>query len=208
MLNFKSIEDADVHTQPFRFLQAAGAVTQDQAADVRKDYPGINRPGFFPLASLDARGAFAELIEDLQSDRLAAVLGQHLDLDLVSKPRMITVRKLSQKSDGRIHNDSQSKICTMLIYLNEKWSSSEGAVRALNGDADMDDFALEVAPTAGNVFAFARSDNSWHGHPPFAGDRYVVQTTYLVSDEALRRKEKTGGWQQILKNVNPFAKNA
>ncbi|MEL6361323.1 MAG: 2OG-Fe(II) oxygenase, partial [Pseudomonadota bacterium] len=112
----------------------------------------------------------------------------------------------SKIGDGRIHNDSLSKICTMLIYLNDGWDSAKGgAIRALNGADNMDDFALEVAPTAGNVFAFARSEASWHGHPPFEGERYVVQTTFLTSQEELDRKENRGGLQLMLKKLNPFA---
>ena len=93
----------------------------------------------------------------------------------------------------------------MLIYLNDGWDDTAGgAIRALNGDQDMDDFAEEVSPLAGNVFAFARSDTSWHGHPPFAGERYVIQTTFLISEEALARKENRGGIQLFLKKLNPF----
>ena len=139
---------------------------------------------------------------DLQGPGLAEVLSDKLGLNLRDKPRMITVRRLSKRSDGRVHNDSVAKICTMLVYLNEGWDASEGgAIRALNGEASMDDYAEEVAPVAGNVFAFARSETSWHGHPPFEGERYVVQVTFLTSQAELDRKEKRGGLQLKLKRL-------
>lgn len=205
MLNFDALSAAETRTAPFTYLVASGALEHDQAAAVRADYPAIEKTGYLPLSKLDATGKFQELIDDLQSPELARILSAKLGLDLIDKPRMITVRRLSKIGDGRIHNDSLSKICTMLIYLNDEWDPAEGgAIRALNGNENMDDFAEEVAPVAGNVFAFARSDTSWHGHPPFAGERYVIQTTFLTSQEELDRKENRGGFQYFLKKLNPF----
>ncbi len=205
MLNFDAIAQAETRTKPFTYISATGALEQEDAAAVRADYPAITKTGYLPLSKLEARGQFGELVKDLQSPQLAKVLSDKLNLDLLDKPRMITVRKLSKHGDGRIHNDSVSKICTMLIYLNETWDAKEGgAIRALNGNQDMNDFAEEVSPIAGNVFAFARSETSWHGHPSFAGERYVVQTTFLTSQEELDRKEKRGGLQYLLKKLNPF----
>lgn len=202
MLNFDALRTARTRTEPFTYIVAEGALTGEEAAEVRRDYPTIDKTGYLPLSKLHATGRFQDLIDDLQSEELAAVLSEKLNLDLVGKPRMITVRKLSKLGDGRIHNDSVSKICTMLVYLNEDWDKSEGgAIRALNGEQDMDDFAEEVEPLAGNVFAFARSETSWHGHPPFAGERYVIQTTFLTSQEELDRKEKRGGLQIKLKKL-------
>jgi hypothetical protein len=208
MLNFDALRAAETRTSPFTYIVAEGTVTNEQAADVRRDYPNIQKTGYLPLSKLNVEGKFAELIEDLQSAELADILSDKLNLELRDKPRMITVRKLSKIGDGRIHNDSVSKICTMLVYLNESWDDAAGgAIRALNGDQDMDDYAEEVSPLAGSVFAFARSDTSWHGHPPFAGERYVVQTTFLINEEELARKEKRGGLQLLLKKLNPFEGN-
>lgn len=205
MLNFEALASAETRTTPFTYIVASGALSYEQAAAVRSDYPAITKTGYLPLSKLDSRGRFQELITDLQSRQLAEILSAKLGLDLVDKPRMITVRKLSKHGDGRIHNDSASKICTMLVYLNAEWDNEEGgAIRALNGSTDMDDYAEEVAPIAGNVFAFARSETSWHGHPSFAGERYVVQTTFLTSQDELDRKENRGGLQLLLKKLNPF----
>lgn len=207
MIDFAALERSVVHDEPFRFLTAEAVLSGADCAAIRRDYPAIAKSGYLPLSQLDARGAFAALVEDLQSARLAGILSEKLRLSLNDKPRMITVRRLSKLGDGRIHNDSESKICTMLIYLNESWDPSRGgAIRALNGPDAMDDFAIEVAPLDGRVFAFARSDRSWHGHPPFAGERYVVQTTFLTSADELARKENRGGVQHWLKKLNPFAR--
>ena len=201
MINFKALREAEVRQTPFTYLTAQGVISQNEGAGVRRDYPAIKQSGYLPLSQLSGGQAFNDLITDLKSSELAEILSDKLGLELRDKPRMITVRRLSKLKDGRVHNDSLSKICTCLIYLNESWDDAQGgAIRALNGDADMDDFADEVSPIAGNVFAFARSETSWHGHPPFKGDRYVIQTTFLIDEEALARKEKRGGLQMRLKN--------
>ncbi|GHB39032.1 hypothetical protein GCM10007094_30630 [Pseudovibrio japonicus] len=202
MINFDALRASSTRTSPYQYIVSENVITKEQAADVRRDYPKIKQTGYLPLSKLEATGAFKRLIDDLQKPELAEILSEKLGLDLMDKPRMITVRRLSKHGDGRIHNDSKSKICTMLIYLNDDWDNAEGgAIRALNGKTDMDDYAEEVAPLAGNVFAFKRSESSWHGHPSYKGERYVVQTTFLISEEELARKEKRGGLQTKLKRL-------
>lgn len=205
ILDFDVLRGAETRTEPYSYFVAAGALTHDESASVRADYPAIDKPGYLPLSKLDSTGAFERLMADLNSDELAEVLSEKFGVDFTQKPRMITVRRLSQKSDGPIHNDSKSKILTMLTYLNAEWDGTgAGCIRVLNGPDDFDDFAEEVPPLEGYVFAFLRSDNSWHGHLPFDGERYVVQTTFLTSQEELDRKENRGGLQYFLKKLNPF----
>ncbi len=201
MIDFARLKDADVRSHPFKFLTTENVISDTQGQKVRGDYPDIKQSGYLPLSKLQGGPAFNALIKDLKSAELADILSDKLGLELRDKPRMITVRKHSKLKDGRIHNDSLSKICTCLIYLNKDWDDKVGgAIRALNGEKDMDDFTAEVSPLAGNVFAFARSATSWHGHPPFKGERYVIQTTFLVNEAALARKEKRGSLQMRLKS--------
>jgi hypothetical protein len=205
MLDFDALRQADMRARPFNYFIAAGAVTEAEAEAVRSDYPAINKPGYLPLSKLEASGAFKRLTDDLNSPELAEVLSEKFGVDFTDKPRMITVRRLSQKSDGPIHNDSKAKILTMLIYLNKDWDGTgAGCIRALNGPDDFEDFAEEVPPLSGYVFAFLRDDNSWHGHLPYEGERYVIQTTFLTSQAELDRKENRGGLQYVLKKLNPF----
>ena len=41
---------------------------------------------------------------------------------------------------------------------------------------------VEVPPIAGTLIAFRRSDNSWHGHDAFDGERRVIQFNWLTSE--------------------------
>ena len=205
MMDFDALRRADTKREPYSYFIAEGALSEEESAGVREAYPDINKPGYLPLSKLEGSEAFNRLIEDLQSEELAQVLTEKFGVDFTDKPRMITVRRLSQKSDGPIHNDSKSKILTMLTYLNAEWDGTgAGCIRVLNGPEDFEDFTEEVPPLAGHVFAFLRDDNSWHGHLPFEGERFVIQTTFLTSQEELDRKENRGGLQYFLKKLNPF----
>ena len=46
----------------------------------------------------------------------------------------------------------------------------------------LDDPIMEVPPAAGTLLAFKRSDNSWHGHKPFEGERRVIQFNWVTSE--------------------------
>ncbi len=59
----------------------------------------------------------------------------------------------------------------------------------------------EIAPEEGNVFAFLRSDHSWHGHTPFVGERRVVQIAWLRDVAALERKRKRHRLSLLLKTL-------
>ena len=53
------------------------------------------------------------------------------------------------------------------------WEQSAGRLRLLRSATDLNDVITEVPPVAGTLLAFKRSDNSWHGHEPFGGERRV-----------------------------------
>jgi len=39
-----------------------------------------------------------------------------------------------------------------------------------------------VPPDNGTLLVFKRSDNSWHGHHPFEGQRRSLQMNWMTSD--------------------------
>ncbi|MGH6817028.1 MAG: 2OG-Fe(II) oxygenase, partial [Hyphomicrobiaceae bacterium] len=83
-----------------------------------------------------------------------------------------------------IHTDSEDKIITVLLYLNETWPHADGRLRLLRNGRDVDDFAAEVPPDNGTLLVFKRSDTSWHGHRPFEGPRRALQMNWMTSEGA------------------------
>jgi len=209
LLQLDKIAAATVTRDPYPYLVAHGVLSQELMQTLQKDFPAIEKPGFFPLGTMKRVGLFDKLTKELQSPELAALLTEKLQVELRDKPSMITVRKWSAAKDGRIHNDGEAKIVTSLLYLNEGWPEGEdgGRFRVLTSDRGFEDTAAEISPLYGTFITFVRTENSWHGHKPFAGERRVIQTTWLRSWEDLERKEKRGRLSLFLKKVLPFSNN-
>lgn len=204
LLCLDAISRAPLQTDPFPHLVAHGTLAPEAKSLLSRDFPRITKPGFFPLSTLKREGAFDALLTQMESG-MAAVLTEKFGVELRDKPHMITIRKWSAAKDGRIHNDGKAKIVTCLFYLNEDWPGGEdgGRFRILRSDKSFDDTAAEVSPDFGNFAAFVRTENSWHGHRPFAGERRVIQMTWLQSWDDLKRKEKDGRLSFLLKKFLP-----
>lgn len=206
VLNLEAIAAAPAADQPYRHFVGEAALKPDTVPGLLADFPDIKQPGFYPVTDLTVRGAFADLIADVNEPEFSRLMGEKLGLELASKPKLITIRKWSAASDGRIHTDSLSKIATTLIYLNEQWADNGGGrLRVLRGPKDFDDYAKEISPVVGSMFGFRRAENSWHGHLPFAGERKVVQITWLIDDSKVAHKTRTARWTRWLKRLNPFS---
>jgi len=188
MLNFHAVERAAVATTPFEFLTAGDLLNDDDLAAVQSDFPRIDKPGVFPLGSLEYGQAFAALIEDIRSRRMMDLLGRKFGIELAGLPTMITVRGHAQGKDGRIHTDTKDKVVTGLLYLNSKWEASGGRLRMLRTRRDLENFAAEVSPSGGTLAAFKVASNSWHGHKPFVGQRRNVMFNWLRSEAAPSRQ--------------------
>ncbi|MDE3015722.1 MAG: 2OG-Fe(II) oxygenase [Pseudomonadota bacterium] len=202
LLNLDVLAAAPPLRDPYPHVLTAGMLSPADMPTLKRDFPDIAKTGFLPLSALQCEGAFADLIAELQGADLAAILSDKLGLELRDKPRMITIRKWSAGNDGRIHNDGEAKIATSLLYLNDTWPEGDGGrLRVLRSNKSFDDTALEVPPIYGTFFAFARADNSWHGHKPFSGERRVVQITWLRSQEDYDRKEKRGKFALLMKKI-------
>jgi Rps23 Pro-64 3,4-dihydroxylase Tpa1-like proline 4-hydroxylase len=202
ILQLGQVMSATAQFDPYPYLMASNCLSPDIAPALGKDFPDIKKNGYLPLSLLKREGMFDALLRDLEGPEIAAILSDKLGLELRDKPRMITVRKWSAGNDGRIHNDGEAKICTSLIYLNEAWPEGDaGRLRVLRSEHSFDDTAAEVPPVFGTFFAFKRTENSWHGHKPFTGERRVIQTTWLRSWDDFDRKEKRGRFAFLLKRL-------
>jgi len=202
VFQFGQLMAASPQLEPYPHIMASNCLLPEIAPALSRDFPDIRKNGYLPLSLLERQGMFDALLRDLEGPEIAAILSEKLGLELRDKPRMITVRKWSAGNDGRIHNDGEAKICTSLIYLNETWPEGDaGRLRVLRSEHSFDDTAAEVPPTFGTFFAFKRTENSWHGHRPFTGERRVIQTTWLRSWDDFDRKEKRGRFAFLLKRL-------
>lgn len=204
-LNLASVRAARTAHDPYNYMIADEVIQPGAVDGLRADFPDIKETGFFPEGDIAANGTFATLLSEMKSRAVSEIVSEKLDIDLVERPRMITIRKLSAAKDGRIHTDSESKIATLLVYLNDAWNASaEGRLRVLRSGADFEDMTEEISPVTGSLFAFRRADNSWHGHKSFVGERRVVQMTWLRSQADIERKQQRGSLSHFFKKVLKF----
>lgn len=180
-LSLAALEAAIPSNDPFEHVVVSGAVDPRLADALAADYPKIESPGSFSLSDAIPGPAVQTLIDELQSDATREILARKLDVDLTDRPTLVTLRGNCSLRDGSIHTDSKSKVVSLLLYLNDAWSSEGGTLRLLKDGRDIESYTVEVPPVFGSMVAFKRSDRSFHGHLPFAGPRRVLQMNYVQS---------------------------
>ena len=211
MLDLEKFRNTLLTSEPFDFLIVPEFVKPGVRAAIDKDYPEVSRPGSFPLGEVGYGPAFAKLVEEMRSDEFRQAFEEKFNVNLANRPDMITVRGCCSEKDGKIHTDSETKIITILIYMNSGWESSGGRLRLLRSGNNLDDMILEVPPTEGTLLAFRRSNNSWHGHTPFSGPRRVIQFNWVTSEAVVRREQnrhRFSAWMKKLRGAFSGEKKA
>lgn len=197
-------EDALVMRQPFPFVVAREMLSLSLKSSLLADFPKMKGAGYLPYVSDECGPAVNALIGQLTAPDFANPLGDTLGIDnLAQYPTYVSISKTLNKRHGTIHTDGKSKVATMLLYLNDDWSGEgKGCLRFLNRIDDIEDMvAPEVPPTFGTLVAFKRTENSFHGHLPFEGERRVIQIAWLVSAEDAKRKAKRGKLSNGIKKL-------
>jgi SM-20-related protein len=201
-LNLDAISQSRYSAEPYPHFLGADFLKAGAIPALRHDFPDITKPGYLTVDDVELKGSFRDLIHELEGPEVTEVLSQRFGIDLHPYPRLTTIMKRSQPKYGAIHTDGPSKVMTMLIYMNDAWQEGEGGrLRALYNGQDYEPYACEVPPTMGSVFGFLRTENSWHGHRPFSGERRVVQIAWIKNEKELNRKRRRNSFAQILKGV-------
>jgi SM-20-related protein len=173
---------------PFDYLVIPKFIRPEALPSIHADYPAVDQPGSFPLSEVRPGPAFQALVDELNAPAFRVAVERKFGIDLRGKATITTVRGRCGKRDGRIHTDSETKIITVLLYMNPVWEAPGGRLRLLRTAKDHDDVVVEVPPVEGTLLAFRRSNNSWHGHKPFIGPRRVVQFNWITTPEAAQRQ--------------------
>jgi len=193
--------------RPFEHLIVPQFLGAQALAEINADYPKITNAGSFPVDQLAFGLAFRTLLDELNGDEFREAFEQKFGVDLSGRPTITTVRGQCGAGDGKIHTDSATKIITVLIYVNASWDQPGGRLRLLRSAHDLNDIIVEVPPVAGTLLAFKRSNNSWHGHEPFVGERRVIQFNWLTSQGnrqiAMLRHHTSASFKRLLQMVMP-----
>nr|WP_062537626.1 2OG-Fe(II) oxygenase [Mizugakiibacter sediminis] len=190
--------------EPFPFMVAHGQLPETARADLDRDFPRYSGAGFFPYEPKDCGPSIRALVDALTSPGFAGAVGARLGIDDLGRyPTLVTICRSLNKRHGTIHTDSRSKIATALLYLNERWpDTSDGCLRFLRRIDSIDDLvAPEIKPLYGEFAVFKRTDNSFHGHLPYEGERRVIQVAWLTSEEEKLRKTRRGRFSRFFKKL-------
>jgi SM-20-related protein len=192
-LDLSALARATRVDQPFPYLIVPGFLLLEGRAAIAAAFPEIREPGSFPVGDLDFGARFRDFLAELEGPGFRAGIERAFDIDLTGRPTMVTVRGHARPRDGRIHNDSRTKLITVLVYMNEAWEAEGGRLRLLRSPDNLDDVVAEVPPQAGTMLAFRVTENSWHGHLPVRGPRRVVQLNWVESAAVVRRERARHG---------------
>jgi SM-20-related protein len=199
MLNYSALRDAPLQSDPFDHVIVPDFIGPDALATINDNFPTIRHPGSFHSASLKGGPAFGDLTAALQGAEMATFVGEKFSIDLENQPTMLTVRGQCRERDGKIHRDSGGKIITVLLYLNSAWEGDGGQLRLLRSADNLEDYAATVPPTAGTLLAFRCTNNAWHGHKPYQGERRSMQLNWV--------KERGYLWKEAFRhNLSAIAK--
>ena len=129
--DFDALEQSPLQRDPFDFLVVPDFIKADRFPAVIADYPDVPGPGSHPPAELEIRGMFEALMEELLGPQFRSAIERKFAIDLTGRPTMYTVRGFVREKDGAIHTDSDTKIITVLLYMNERWQEDAGRLRLL-----------------------------------------------------------------------------
>jgi SM-20-related protein len=202
MLNVDRLRATALSTVPFDHVIVENFIHADWEDRLMADFPAIQKPGSFPLSSVRVGSDFARLIEQMNGVDFRTAVEEKFSISLANRPTMFTVRGVCRSSDGKIHTDSETKLITVLLYMNPRWANEGGRLRLLRS-AIIDDAALEVSPNVGTLLIFKRSDRSYHGHLPFDGVRKVIQMNWVVDQKTVDREQKRHRWSAVIKRLRP-----
>jgi SM-20-related protein len=195
---------APLERDPFEFVVVEEFIDRAALPVLVADFPSVPGAGSYPAETLEYGPAFGDLVAALTGPDLARAVADKFTVELGGRPTLLTVRGMGDRKDGRIHTDSTTKIITLLLYMNPVWDLAAGRLRLLRGPADLDDYAREVAPLAGTMLAFRRSERSFHGHRPHIGPRRTLQLNWVTDHGVVRRELGRHRWSARLKALNPF----
>lgn len=92
LIDLDRLRAAPLSRDPFDHVVAPGFIRAEAMADLRRDYPDVGRPGSYPAATVRFGTSFAQVLEEIESPEMAAVMGEKLGVGLSGNPTMVAVR--------------------------------------------------------------------------------------------------------------------
>ena len=204
ILDLEKLRAAPLIRRPFDYLIVSDFIRPNWEKRLLDAYPHIRKGGSFPLSTTNFGDDFGTLINSMDGPEFRQAVEEKFSLDLEGRPTMFTVRGRCRASDGKIHTDTESKIITVLLYMNPRWAHQGGRLRLLNSAMDIEDSVAEVPPTFGTLLIFRRCDHSFHGHLAFEGERKVIQMNWVTDQRFVDREINKHRWSALFKKLGTW----
>lgn len=201
MIDVEKVRAAALRTDPYDYMLVSDFIRPEWQETLIENYPFVRKGGSFPIATIRCNDTFKHLIDEMNGDDFRRAVEEKFSLDLRGRPTMFTVRGRCRSKDGKIHTDSESKIITVLLYMNPVWENQGGKLRLLRSPTDITDVAAEVPPAIGNLLIFRRCGHSFHGHLPFEGDRKVIQMNWVTEQKYVDQEAARHTWSSFMKKL-------
>jgi SM-20-related protein len=202
ILDLEKLRSARLNTDPYDYLVVSGFIRPEWQDRLIRDYPSVRKGGSFPLSTVRCGPDFSRLIKALDGREFREIVEKKFSVSLEGRPTIFTVRGYCRQKDGKIHTDTESKIITVLLYMNHNWAPAGGKLRVLRSGENIDDAAVEISPAVGTMLIFRRCDHSFHGHLPFEGERKVIQMNWVTEQKFVDRETKRHRWSALLKKLH------
>lgn len=201
LLDLQKLRAQPIVRDPFPFVVVSGMLRPGAIEAISRDFPAIGDGGVYPVDVLPLGPAMRQLVEEIGGDEFRRAVEEKFGLDLAGRPPMITLRGRSRDKDGRIHRDSDDKVVSLLLYLNENWPHQAGNLRMLRSPDDLESTVAEVPSTAGTMVIFEVKPNGWHGHHKFVGERRVLMLNYMTGKASHARELRRHRFSAKLKGL-------
>lgn len=190
ILDLEKLRAQPLLRDPFPFVAVGGMLKPGAIAQLAQDFPPIGDGGVYPVDILPLGPSMQKLVREISGPEFRQVVEEKFGLDLEGRPPMVTLRGRSRAKDGRIHHDSDDKVVSLLLYLNEHWPHQTGNLRMLRSPDDLESTVAEIPSSAGSLVVFEVKPNGWHGHHRFVGERRVLMLNYMTGPDTHARELK------------------
>lgn len=190
ILDLEKLRAQPLARDPFPFVVVSGMLKPGVIKMLSHDFPPIGDGGVYPVDILPLGPSMRRLVAELSGPEFRQAVEEKFGLELADNPPMVTLRGHSREKDGRIHRDSDDKVVSLLLYLNENWPHKTGNLRMLRSPDDLESTVAEIPSSAGTLVIFEVKPNGWHGHHRFVGERRVLMLNYMTGADSLARELK------------------
>ena len=125
ILDLDKLKLMPLNTDPFEHVIVSAFIRSEWEDRLIADFPIIDKGGSFPLSTVRVGADFARMIDALNGPDFRVAVEKKFSINLEGRPTMFTVRGRCRNSDGKIHTDSESKLITVLLYINPDGNTTE-----------------------------------------------------------------------------------